>query len=44
MMSAPWGREWVGNNTDKSGHGKGGGLALSGHPVQCGLRKREECI
>ena len=44
MMSAPWGREGITNNTDKSGQGKGGELAVSENCVQCGLCKREEGI
>ena len=43
-MSTPCGREGVSNNVDKSGQGKGGGLAVSGHPFQCGLCNREEGI
>ena len=43
-MSAPWGREGISNNVDKSGQGEGGGLAESGHPFQCGLLKREKGI
>ena len=44
-MSAPWGREGVSNNADKSGQGReGGGLSVSGHPFQCDLCKREEVI
>ena len=43
-MSAPWRRQGVSNNADKSGQGEGGGLAVSGHPIQCGLWKREEGI
>ena len=41
-MSAPWGRDGVSNNVGKSGQGDGGGLAVSGHPVQCGQCMREE--
>ena len=36
------GREGVSNNVDKSGQGDGGGLAVSGHPVQYGQCMREE--
>ena len=43
-MSAPWRRKGVGNNADKSGQGKGGGLAVSGNPFQNGVCKREEGI
>ena len=42
-MSAPWGKEGVGSNADKSGQGVRG-LAVSGHPFQCGHCKREAGI
>ena len=41
-MPATWGSERASNNADKSGHEKGGGLAVSGYPCQCGICKREE--
>ena len=40
-MSAPWRKERVSNNSDKSGQ-EGRGLAENGHPFQCGLCKREK--
>ena len=43
-MSALFGREGVSSNADKRGQGEGGGLAVSGHPCQYGLWKREEVI
>ena len=44
MMSAPWRREGVSNNADKSRERKGMGLAVIGHPFQCGLCKKAEGI
>ena len=44
MMSGPWWRKGFWNSTDKSGQAEGGGLNVSGHPLQCGLCKREEGI
>ena len=43
-MSAPWGREGVSNSVNKSGQGEGGGIAVCGHPIQCGFWKREKGI
>ena len=40
-MSAPQWREGVGNSVNKRGQDEGGGVAVSGHPFQCGLGKRE---
>ena len=34
----------VRNNADKSGQGEGGGVAVCGHPFQCGFWKRKEGI
>ena len=44
MTSAPWGREGVSNNADKSGQGEEGVLAVCRYPFQCGFWKREEDI
>ena len=43
-MSANWGggREGVSNSVDKCRQGETRGLAVSGHPFQCDLCKREE--
>ena len=38
------GRDGVSNKVDKSRRVEGGGLAVGGHPFQCGLCKREEGI
>ena len=43
-MSALWGRQGVSSNADKSGQGEGRSLAVSGHPFQCSLWKKEEGI
>ena len=38
------GREGVSNSVNKSGQGEGGGIAVCGHPIQCGFWKREKGI
>ena len=43
-MFASWGRERASNYAEKNGQGKGGSLAVSGHPFHRGLWKREEGI
>ena len=42
--SAIWGRDEVSSNGDKSGQRERGALAVSGHPLQCGLCKRKDGI
>ena len=38
------GKEGVGNNTDKSGQGKGDDMAVNGHPLQYGLLSKERAF
>ena len=42
-MSTPWGREWVSNNVDINGQGKGD-LAVGGDSFQSDLTMSEEGI